>query len=410
MTAHIRTPFPSGQSSSLQRSEVPRLNETPREASSAFSVPFDWGLPSPSNRPNLEAVPNEEEREDHAVPAVVRNSMRSLRETVAALEGQTERGANSLAFSQRKNECSCCFEKISAPCYISLCEHTFCTDCLRQLFLRAARNESQFPPRCCGTEFRQETVRKVLTGSEFQEYDIRTEEFNASPRIYCADPKCSQFIRPASIMNDLGTCSSCQKQTHVPCRALAHPGRDCPVDNAQQSVIDLAEQNEWRRCYHCQTVVELRYGCNEVLCRCGHTFCYKCGRKWKTCDCQNWYRSNVQAPTWPFGQFFPTDIDAPPRPPFVTPSSSSALPWNQPFSVPGALAIHRPRCENHRHAKWTVRNIGLFRCAICSNVPRQTFDCQVCHMMVCNTCKAVLEIEGLSIDEQEEEEEEEEEL
>ena len=28
-------------------------------------------------------------------------------------------------------------------------------------------------------------------------------------------------------------------------------------------------------------------------------------------------------------------------------------------------------------------------------------------MMVCNTCKAVLEIEGLSIDEQEEEEEEE---
>lgn len=267
MTAHIRTPFPSGQSSSLQRSEVPRLNETPREASSAFSVPFDWGLPSPSNRPNLEAVPNEEEREDRAVPAVVRNSMRSLRETVAALEGQTERGANSLAFSQRKNECSCCFEKISAPCYISLCEHTFCTDCLRQLFLRAARNESQFPPRCCGTEFRQETVRKVLTGSEFQEYDIRTEEFNASPRIYCADPKCSQFIRPASIMNDLGTCSSCQKQTHVPCRALAHPGRDCPVDNAQQSVIDLAEQNEWRRCYHCQTVVELRYGCNEVLCR-----------------------------------------------------------------------------------------------------------------------------------------------
>ncbi|KAJ5489416.1 hypothetical protein N7539_004306 [Penicillium diatomitis] len=350
----------------------------------------------------------------HVLRESLRESMRSLHQTIFALQGQAGRGAEPPTSPRHKPECSSCFEEIEEPAYVSSCLHTYCVECLRELFLRATRDESVFPARCCGIEFRYETIRLVLTHHELQEYDLHAEEYTASPRVYCAEPTCSTFIRPSAIKNEHGTCSRCHKKTHITCKALAHPGRECPVDEAQKSVINLAEKNNWRRCYHCHAIVELRYGCNEVRCRCGHTFCYQCGSKWKTCECQNLYRHNTPMTDQPlqWSMFLtPGDLIGAPVPqanPFTTTPSSFPMEMptlettlrqlrrGVPPQIPPTAPVSDPTppftCEDHREATWTSRGGRMFRCSICSVFPPQIFECDACHMRVCSTCSTILSI------------------
>ncbi|KAF7712768.1 Uncharacterized protein PECH_007342 [Penicillium ucsense] len=380
---------------------------------------LDRGLqasPTPSSaEPSVPgAFPYDDVIAENDLPHVLRESMRSLHQTIFALQGQAGRGAEPPTSPRRKPECSSCFEEIEEPAYVSSCLHTYCVECLRELFLRATRDESVFPARCCGIEFRYETIRLVLTNHELQEYDLHAEEYAASPRVYCAEPTCSTFIRPSAIKNEHGTCSRCHKKTHITCKALAHPGRECPVDEAQKSVINLAEKKNWRRCYHCHAIVELRYGCNEVRCRCGHTFCYQCGSKWKTCECQNLYRHNApmtdQPLQWPMF-LTPGDLIGAPVPqanPFTTPSSfpmemptlettmrqlRQGVPPRIPPTTPVSDPTRPSTCEDHREATWTSRGGRMFRCSICSAFPPQIFECDACHMRVCSTCSTILSIE-----------------
>jgi len=53
-------------------------------------------------------------------------------------------------------------------------------------------------------------------------------------------------------------------------------------------LMGAAESNRWQRCYGCRRVVELRSGCNHMTCMCKSQFCYVCGMKWKTCNCDQW--------------------------------------------------------------------------------------------------------------------------
>lgn len=166
-----------------------------------------------------------------------------------------------------KIECSSCFEKCDAILFEGPCGHRFCRGCTRQMFLGAIKDEELYPPRCCGNHVPPETAWRVLDYRELQTFREKGIEYSSKDRIYCADPTCSKFIPPVFIINEHGTCPECQQRTHVPCLSLAHPGVDCPLDEELQTVLAVANQEKWKRCSNCRTMVELYHGCNHVTCR-----------------------------------------------------------------------------------------------------------------------------------------------
>lgn len=165
------------------------------------------------------------------------------------------------------DECVSCLEKCNTAMFVGSCGHGFCHDCTRQMFLGATKDEELYPPRCCGNIVPPGLAMRVLNYEELRAFSERALEWTAKDRLYCAEPTCSKFIPPFAIHNEHGTCSECHQQTHLPCRSFAHPGVDCPMDDALQGVLAMADAENWTRCFNCRTMVELQHGCNHITCR-----------------------------------------------------------------------------------------------------------------------------------------------
>ncbi|KAJ5423062.1 hypothetical protein N7445_011170 [Penicillium cf. griseofulvum] len=164
-------------------------------------------------------------------------------------------------------ECASCFSKVDTIMYKGPCNHEFCRACTRQMFLGAIKDEELYPPRCCGNVVQPGIALRVLNYEELKDFSERALEWTAKDRLYCAEPTCSKFIPPFAIQHDHGTCPECRQQTHVLCRSLAHPRVDCPLDEPLHSVLEMADAENWKRCFNCQTMVELHIGCNHMTCR-----------------------------------------------------------------------------------------------------------------------------------------------
>ena len=168
----------------------------------------------------------------------------------------------------KRIDCASCLEVVESNIgYQSKCGHSFCDECTKDLYLASIRDEELYPPRCCGQVFPPGIALRMLDFKQLRDFGERAMEYAAKDRVYCADPMCSRFIPPFHIEGEVGTCSACKQQTHVPCRALAHPGIDCPLDVDLQNVLAIAQEEEWKRCSRCHTMVELGDGCNHITCR-----------------------------------------------------------------------------------------------------------------------------------------------
>lgn len=171
-----------------------------------------------------------------------------------------------IAASKPTSNCDSCLEQRQIF-LIKSCNHSYCYTCIRELFLGAIRDEELYPPRCCAEPFPAETASQVLGNNELDDFNQKATEYTAEHRVYCAEPGCSSFIPQSAIQCDIGTCPGCQKETHLPCGALAHSGVDCPLDNTLQTFLSMASAQGWQRCYSCRAMVELKHGCNHMACR-----------------------------------------------------------------------------------------------------------------------------------------------
>ena len=161
-------------------------------------------------------------------------------------------------------QCAACgdtkkyFDTISAPC-----GHEYCRDCLRELFELSFPDESLFPPRCCLQPVTIDSVASFLTQSIKDRFEERKTELNTPNRTYCSKFGCSSFIRAEHIEGDIATCTRCGTKTCTLCKAAEHVG-DCPQDTALRTVLDLANTENWQRCYNCGSIVQLEGGCNHI--------------------------------------------------------------------------------------------------------------------------------------------------
>ncbi|THW44345.1 hypothetical protein D6C78_05647, partial [Aureobasidium pullulans] len=62
-----------------------------------------------------------------------------------------------------------------------------------------------------------------------------------------------------------------------------------------EQLLELAEREQWQRCYSCTRLVVLAHGCNHISCPCGAEFCYVCGSRWlpRSCGCGIWNEHNL---------------------------------------------------------------------------------------------------------------------
>jgi hypothetical protein len=207
---------------------------------------------------------------------------------------------------------SCCQEVQAGKSLTAPCGHNFCRTCLRQMALTALETTDQFPVKCCGKEIPPTAVIRALGSRNRRRYTARSDEYAIPPseRLYCPRTKCGRWINPKYQINRLThkVCPHCRVKICPNCRDLVHGTRECSYDPGLQSVLELAKNENWQRCFGCHAVVEKIYGtCDHVVCRCRTEFwyvhlskiglkgsqsmlsadhvSYQCGARYRSCNC-----------------------------------------------------------------------------------------------------------------------------
>ncbi|KAJ5793703.1 hypothetical protein N7457_000302 [Penicillium paradoxum] len=232
-----------------------------------LALALDSGTRPPRTTPFAGPGMKSPDDDDDTVSLVMEDLMDRMILNEKPLNGEGSSRVRSSRTHNFMRECASCLDKFDTTVFNGPCGHGFCYDCTRQMFLGAIKDEELYPPRCCGNVVPPGTAMRVLDYEELRKFSERALEWTAQDRLYCADPMCSKFIPAFAIQDQHGTCSECHQQTHLPCRSLAHPKIDCPMDENLDIVLEMADSKHWKRCFNCQTMVELRYGCNHITCR-----------------------------------------------------------------------------------------------------------------------------------------------
>ncbi|KAI9709384.1 MAG: hypothetical protein M1812_007720 [Candelaria pacifica] len=187
------------------------------------------------------------------------------------------------------SSCVCCREDFrrSKTLHTLPCSHSYCEACLHTLSLQATQTESSMPPKCCSRPIPGAIVKAVLSREEQQSFLKSVLQF-ATPwedRVFCPSTSCGVFI-PKRLKVDPKhpfevVCRNCKARACKTCKRESHPvGQDCPADWELEAVLQMGEDQGWRRCYKCRTLVSLSHGCTHMTCRCKAQFCYICGAVW----------------------------------------------------------------------------------------------------------------------------------
>ncbi|GAU44683.1 hypothetical protein TSUD_400250 [Trifolium subterraneum] len=167
--------------------------------------------------------------------------------------------------------------------FISGCSHAYCSNCVA-MYIGSKLDDNITNIGCpvpeCNGLLEVEPCRSILSPEVFERWD------------------CS-----ALLIND-GTeaagntkCPHCNRMFCARCKVPWHNGMECSeyekliVDNRGKEydkLVKLAKRKNWQRCPKCRVYVARNKGCSHMTCRCGCSFCYKCGSTYLPgghCEC-----------------------------------------------------------------------------------------------------------------------------
>ncbi|KAL2833314.1 hypothetical protein BDW59DRAFT_78043 [Aspergillus cavernicola] len=354
-----------------------RCDERVAEQDRRYALALSSKEPTPHDIPTISEMGSAEENED-AVSIAMGDLMSrmTLSKKYTAGEGSS-RSIIPSCMANLQKECVSCLDKCETIMFTGSCGHNFCSDCTRRMFLGAIKDEELYPPRCCGEVVPPGVALRILNYEELRAFSERAIEWTTKDRLYCAEPTCSKFIPQFAIQDELGTCPNCHRQTHLTCRYLAHPDVDCPMDNALHGVLEMADAENWKRCFNCRTMVELQHGCNHITCRCGREFCYICAQVWKTCNCPLWHENRLVAMAH---RAVEEEV----------PQNANIVERRNAFNriVEGLRQHEDVGCEHHRNSQWAWRDRGSLQCEVCNHdLPEYIFMCKNCRMRACYRCR-----------------------
>ncbi|XP_019198322.1 PREDICTED: E3 ubiquitin-protein ligase RNF144A-like [Ipomoea nil] len=175
------------------------------------------------------------------------------------------------------------------------CTHSYCSACIgRHVAAKIQENVSggvKCPDVSCKGIIEPQHCRSIIPRQVLDRWESAVCEsmILASQKFYCPYKDCS-----AMMVDDGGEtvtaseCPNCRRLFCAQCKVAWHAGKDCRefqslnIEDSERGIEDvmlmeLAEENQWRRCPRCSIYVERRDGCLHISCRCGQEFCYRCG-------------------------------------------------------------------------------------------------------------------------------------
>ncbi|KAJ6197792.1 hypothetical protein J3E72DRAFT_219130 [Bipolaris maydis] len=260
------------------------------------------------------------------------------------------------------------------------CGHLYCSNCIKRVVMRATVEHDlvYIPPRCCGTPITRSLIVSSLTAEELEEFELTEKEKDTREKTYCANSDCRRFVAPVHIKSSEATCPRCKHKTCSACKNNYHED-DCPVDLDLRATLDLGQTKRWQRCFSCQALVEIDWGCNHMTCRCGAQFCYQCGIEWRGCRCalweeQNLYRRAEQVVDRAAGGYIPPHLR------------------QQRLNEVQEELRDNDECNHYGRKKFSMITEGAprrgFRCEMC-NARHRNFilRCKSCQLDVCAECR-----------------------
>ena len=120
---------------------------------------------------------------------------------------------------QNLERCTACLTKTPSNELVELrCVDKYCCPCLEKMFETAMKDETMFPPSCCGISISTKVVQGRLPKSLLWRFRMKQPELSTRNRLYCHVPKCSAFIAPHSVHNGQAICQKCRSVTCSKCR------------------------------------------------------------------------------------------------------------------------------------------------------------------------------------------------
>lgn len=90
-----------------------------------------------------------------------------------------------------------CYDDFLALETSQVCEHTYCIECLKALFIKAIADESLHSPRCCRQKFDVDLVAHHMSYAELVAYQEVAVEFATLSRVYCSGKTSGNFVPSA---------------------------------------------------------------------------------------------------------------------------------------------------------------------------------------------------------------------
>jgi hypothetical protein len=143
------------------------------------------------------------------------------------------------------------------------CSDSYCAACLEKIFETALKDETMFPPSCCGVSISLKSVRPHISKQTLRTYRTKSVELKVKNRTYCWRANCSSFIAPHSIHNGEAICQKCRGRTCSRCKNKSHFG-PC-VEGEDAAFFELVRAKKIKKCPSCKRMVEKNGGCNHVV-------------------------------------------------------------------------------------------------------------------------------------------------
>ncbi|KAH8482360.1 hypothetical protein Peur_068146 [Populus x canadensis] len=210
------------------------------------------------------------------------------------IESVAEKGQSSNSQNDPDFVCQICVEPtiLKNSFLIKGCTHAYCTECMvKYVSSKLQENITKIccPVPDCKGALEPEDCRSVLPENVFDRWGNALCEavILGSQKFYCPFKDCSaMLIDDGEEVVRESECPNCWRMFCAQCKVPWHSQISCEEykmlhkDERERDdilLMNLAKNNNWRRCPKCRIFVEKIEGCRYMKCRCGTQFCYSCG-------------------------------------------------------------------------------------------------------------------------------------
>ncbi|KAL9672019.1 hypothetical protein QQ045_009593 [Rhodiola kirilowii] len=180
-----------------------------------------------------------------------------------------------------------------------ICSHKFCNHCIATYLATKVQDNIALvncPQFGCQGTLDPQTCRPILPQPVYERWENALCEsmILGSQKVYCPYKDCSAMLVDDGEEEVMASeCPHCHRLFCAKCKVSWHSGIGCAEFQASRNdrgredlmAIELAKNNNWRRCPKCCFYVEKIDGCKHITCRCKYEFCYGCGSKYTGATC-----------------------------------------------------------------------------------------------------------------------------